>query len=177
MAKSAIFFSKSCRPASGDSVKGIFYLQAIPARTKYLGIHLFMHRKTRDTFMELKDRTFAKISGWKARLVSQAARTTLLKAAANAIPTYVLSLFLLPKSLCSGINAGMRKFWWGFPQDKKHNISFLSWNSICQPKALGGLGIHSLKFLNNSLLARLGWKMTTNQPLLWVDALRGMQVS
>jgi hypothetical protein len=29
-----------------------------------------------------------------------------------------------------------------------------------------------MEFLNNSLLARLGWKMTTNQPLLWVDALR-----
>ena len=30
-----------------------------------------------------------------------------------------------------------------------------------------------MEFLNNSLLARLGWKMMTNQPLLWVDALRG----
>jgi hypothetical protein len=95
-----------------------------------------------------------------------------VKAVANAIPTYVMSIFLLPKSLCSDINNGLRKFWWGFPQDKKHNLSFLSWKSICQPKALGGLGIRSMEFLNNSLLARLGWKMTTNQPLLWVDALR-----
>jgi hypothetical protein len=27
--------------------------------------------------------------------------------------------------------------------------------------------------LNNALLARLGWKMVSNQPLLWVDSLRG----
>jgi hypothetical protein len=49
----------------------------------------------------------------------------------------------------------------------------LSWESICKPKALGGLGIRSMEFLNNSLLARLGWKMTINKPLLWVEALRG----
>jgi hypothetical protein len=29
-----------------------------------------------------------------------------------------------------------------------------------------------MEFLNNSLLARLGWKLTLNEPLLWVDALK-----
>jgi hypothetical protein len=29
-----------------------------------------------------------------------------------------------------------------------------------------------MEFLNKSLLARLGWKMTSNQPLFWVDVLR-----
>jgi hypothetical protein len=50
-----------------------------------------------------------------------------------------MSLFLLPKSFCVEINYILRKFWWGFPQEKKHNLSLLSWGSICQPKALGGL--------------------------------------
>jgi hypothetical protein len=84
----------------------------------------------------------------------------------NAIPTYIMSLFLLPKYFCSEINTLIRKFWWGFPQDKNHNLSFLSWDNICSPKALGGLGLHSMEFQNSSLLAGLGWKMTTNQPLL-----------
>jgi hypothetical protein len=48
----------------------------------------------------------------------------------------------------------------GFSSGKKHNLSFLYWDSICHPKALGGLGICSIEFLNNSLLAQLGWKMT-----------------
>jgi hypothetical protein len=63
-------------------------------------------------------------------------------------------------------------FWWGFPQDKQNNLYLLAWDNICQPKALGGLGIRSMEFLNNSLLARLGWKMVSNATLLWVDALR-----
>jgi len=52
-------------------------------------------------------------------------------------------------------------------------MSFLSWDGICKPKSLGGggLGIRSMEFLDHSLLARLGWKMTINQPLLWVESL------
>ncbi|XP_059451038.1 uncharacterized protein LOC132181824 [Corylus avellana] len=172
-AKSAIFFSKNCKPAVKASVNGVLKLAPIPARAKYLGIPLFISRNKKDSFSELKDRIFAKVTGWKARLLSQAARTTLLKSVLNAIPTYFMSLFLIPKSLCSEIDSVLRKFWWGFPQDKRHNLSFLSWDSICQPKSLGGLGISSMKFLNSSLLARLGWKLTSNEPLLWVDALKG----
>jgi hypothetical protein len=81
--------------------------------------------------------------------------------------------FLFPKSLCLDIKVAVRKFWWGFSQNKRHHLSFLSWDSFFKSKALGGLGLRSMEFLNNLLLARLGWKLTTNQLLLWVNALRG----
>jgi hypothetical protein len=89
----------------------IFNLLPIPSRAKYLGIPLFMNRNKRDAFIDIKDKIFTKVSGWKDKLLSQAARTTLLTSVANAIPTYLMSLFLLPKSLCSEITAAMRKFW------------------------------------------------------------------
>jgi hypothetical protein len=43
-------------------------------------------------------------------------------------------------------------------------------------EGLSGLGLRSMEFQISSLLARLGWKMTTNQPLLQVDALRGKNI-
>ena len=171
--KSAIFYSKNCKPSIKTAINDILKLPLIPAHAKYLGIPLFLDGKKRDSFIDLKERILAKVTGWKARLLSQAAKTTLIKSVANAIPSYLMSIFLLPKSLCLEINSILRKFWWGFPQDKKHNLSFLSWEKICQPKALGGLGICSMEFINSSLLARLGWKMLSNEPLLWVEALRG----
>jgi hypothetical protein len=171
--KSAVFYSRNCKPTIKASINGILKLPPIPARAKYLGLPLFISRKKKDSFIELKERIFAKVTGWKARLLSQAARTTLIKSVANAIPSYIMSLFLLPKNFCSEINSILRKFWWGFPQDKKHNLSFLSWDCICQPKALGGLGICSMEFINNSLLARLGWKLVSDAPLLWVKVLKG----
>jgi hypothetical protein len=109
-------------------------LAPIPARAKYLGIPLFMNRRKKDTFMDLKDRIFAKISGWKARLLSQAARTTLVKSVANAIPTYIMSLFLLPKSLCSEINAGLRNFWWGFPKRRRRIFLFFLGPVFANPR-------------------------------------------
>jgi hypothetical protein len=115
MSKSAIFLSRNCRPSAKYVVNGILHLALIPSRAKYLGIPLFMHRRKNDSFIELKDRILARISGWKARLLSQAARTTLVKSVVNAIPTYLMPLFLLPKSLYASIKSSIRKFWWGYP--------------------------------------------------------------
>lgn len=125
-AKSAIFFSKNCKSAVKASVNSVLKLPPIPASAKYLGIPLFILRNKKDSFSVLKERIFAKVTGWKARLLSQAARTTLIKSVLNAIPTYIMSLFLIPKSLCAEIDSVLRKFWWGFPQEKKHSLSFLS---------------------------------------------------
>jgi hypothetical protein len=44
MAKSAVFFSKNCLPATRVSINGILNLAHIPARAKYLGIPLFLKR-------------------------------------------------------------------------------------------------------------------------------------
>jgi hypothetical protein len=173
MSKSAIFFSRNCKPSVKEVVNGILHLALLPSRDKYLGIPLFMNRSKKESFIDLKDKILARILRWKARLLSQVARTTLVKSMVNAIPTYLMSSFMLPRSLCASINSCIRKFWWGYPQDKSHCLSLLSWENICKPKSLGGLGIRSMEALNDSLLARLGWKMVSNQPLLWVDSLRG----
>jgi hypothetical protein len=141
VSKSAIFFSRNCSPSSKNAVNSILHLALLPSWAKYLGIPLLMHRRKKDSFIKLKDRIIARISGWKAKFLSQAARTTLVKSVVNAIPTYLMSLFFLLKSLCVSINSSIRKFWLGYPQDKKHCLSLLSWDNICKPKSLGGLGI------------------------------------
>jgi hypothetical protein len=173
VSKSAIFFSRNCNLSTKNDVNTILHLDLLPSRAKYLGIPLLMHMSKKASFIELKDKIVARISGWKAKLLSQAARTTLIKSVINAIPTYLMSLFLLPKSMYASINSCIRKFWWGFPQEKNHSLSLLAWGNICKPKSLGGLGIRTMEATNNSLLDRIGWKMTSNQPHLWVDSLRG----
>ena len=49
----------------------------------------------------------------------------MLKAVIQAIPTYAMSVFLLPKTLCHDINSMMSKFWWGH----KENDSKMAWMS------------------------------------------------
>lgn len=67
--KSSIFFSKNFKPSMKASINSILRMPHIPARAKYFGIPLFIQRKKKDTFTELKERILAKV-GWKAKLLS-----------------------------------------------------------------------------------------------------------
>jgi hypothetical protein len=56
---------------------------------------------------------------------------------------------------------------------KTRNLALKSWNSICTPKALGGLGIMSMKNVNLALITKLGWKLLMGLDSLWVSQLIG----
>ncbi|GLT70910.1 hypothetical protein SLA2020_429610 [Shorea laevis] len=61
LSKSAVFFSRNCQPDVKVAINNILHLAPIPAREKCLGIPLFMNRKKKDTFSDLKERSFAKL--------------------------------------------------------------------------------------------------------------------
>jgi hypothetical protein len=53
------------------------------------------------------------MEGWQARFLSQAGKEILIKVVVQAIPTYMMGIFRLPKALCSKLNSMMAQFWWG----------------------------------------------------------------
>jgi hypothetical protein len=88
-------------------------------------------------FNDLLDRVFGKIEGWRAKTLSQAGRTVLIKSVASTIPSYAMSSFLLPRSISTSLDRIFKNLWWGFPTHKSRNLSLKSWNSICTPKVEG----------------------------------------
>jgi hypothetical protein len=97
LSKSTVFFSKNYSVISISMINGILNTPLIPAMAKYLSIPLFMSNNKIyiDAFIDIKDQICSKISGWKAKLLFQAAHATMLKLVVNAIPTYLMSHFFV----------------------------------------------------------------------------------
>ena len=91
--------------------------------------------------------------GWKEKLISKAGRKVLIKTMAQAIPTYSMSLFKLPKTLCDNINSSLTKYWWGQNKDER-KIHWINWRRLCTHKKKGGMGFQDLHAFNLAMLAK-----------------------
>ena len=77
-----------------------------------------------------------KLTGWKEKLLSMGGREILIKAVAQAIPTYTMSCFQLPKGLCDDLEGMMRRFGWG--QNNKNKRLLGSIGKRCVNQNLEG---------------------------------------
>ena len=111
--KTSLFFNKNTKREVQDQVNQIFEAQVIQHHEKYLGLPPLAEKGKRKVFNRIKDQVGRKIAGWKDRLLSIAGREILIKAVAQATPTYTMSCFKLPNSLCKDLNSMMSNFWWG----------------------------------------------------------------
>nr|XP_023916996.1 uncharacterized protein LOC112028530 [Quercus suber] len=105
--------------------------------------------------LQLKERVANKLAGWKEKLLSNAGKEILIKAVAQAVPSYTMSCFLLPKALCQELTGMVRQFWWGQKKDERR-MAWMSWEKMCLLKDQGGMGFKDLEKFNLALLAKNG---------------------
>jgi hypothetical protein len=160
--KSEIYYSRNVSHALKQSITAIMGVQAVLGTGKYLGLPSIIGRNRTAVFAFVKDRVWQKINSWSSKCLSKAGREVMIKSVLQAIPSYVMSIFLLPATVITSIEKMMNSFWWGSGGPNSRGIHWLSWERLAMHKTHGGMGFKDLTAFNLAMLGKQGWKFQTD---------------
>jgi hypothetical protein len=95
----------------------------------------------------------------------------LIKAVAQAIPTFATGCFDITKEMCDQISSMIGRFWWS-NQEKDNKMHWLRWEILTKPKGEGGLGFREIRIFNLAMLAKQGWRLIQNPDSLFAQVLK-----
>ena len=101
--KSSVFFSPNTRVNEREVVCQLLDILTEALSYKYLGLPTIVGVDKSDCFQHLVDRVCQRLKGWKEKFLSVQGKEILLKAVAQEIPSYAMSVFKLPKGICKAI--------------------------------------------------------------------------
>ncbi|BBN67416.1 Ribonuclease H-like superfamily protein [Prunus dulcis] len=108
--KSSLFFSPNTPASIRTQLGAILGMTMVDDPGKYLGLPTMWGRSKKEALQFVKEKLLRKLSGWKQSLLSQAGREVLIKAVAQAVPNYLMGVFLIPKTFCTKMESEIANF-------------------------------------------------------------------
>lgn len=151
--KSSMFFCGNVHANQFITAQNIFKLHVVSKHEKYLRLPSMVGRKNGIFFNDIKHKVLHKISSCNNKLFSGGGKEMLIKAIAQVIHAFAMSVFKLLLGLCTDIQKTIVEFWWGSKKYQRH-IHWARWDRLCKAKGKGGMGFKDLTCFNQALVAK-----------------------
>lgn len=110
--KSSVFFSKNTNLEDKDRVLSSLEMRMSDDNSLYLSLPSIIGHNKFVVFGRLKYKMWARIQGWDGKWFSGVGKEVLIKMVLQSIPTYTMSVFLLPNKVCQDIESLISNYWW-----------------------------------------------------------------
>lgn len=164
-------FSPACQNTIQESIKGILQISQTTFEARYLGLPTPDGRMSKGKLKSLQEKLAKSLMEWGDNHLSLGGKEIKIKAVAQALPVYIMSVFKVPAGLCEELTKMIRRFWWGVEKGKR-KTHWVSWDSMLRPKGRGGMGFKNLRLFNQALLARQAWRLIEFPNSLCAQVLR-----
>ena len=122
---------------------------------RYLGFPILHQNRAGVAYNFVVEKFQNKLAGWKTKLLSRAGKLVLAKTVGAPVAEYYMQ----------------KKTLFGGSTEEKRRMHMVNWGTVTLPKELDGLGLHSMKDRNLAILAKLCWRLASDQGAPWAQML------